>query len=160
MKTLVLYYSRTGTTAKVAHALATALGADVAEIKCPQYRSGWFAYLRAGYDSVKGHLPPIEMADFTFENYDTVILGAPTWTSYPALPLRSFLAQHPKLPARVGLFLTSGGHSAPVKAERLVAELLDGPLAATLSIPQGEVVKGSFSEKIAAFVEHMRAGAD
>lgn len=41
MKTLIVYYSRTGKTAKVAQRLAAALKADVVEIKCVRYRLGY-----------------------------------------------------------------------------------------------------------------------
>ena len=99
MKALIVYYSRTGTTAKVAESLAAALKADVVEIKCARYRPGWLRYLRAGYDSVKGIMPPIEVPRIQPLNYDVILLGAPIWTSYPALPLRSFLALGTDLPA-------------------------------------------------------------
>lgn len=157
MKSLVLYYSRTGTTAKVASVLGTMLHANVAEIKCPRYRAGWFRYLLAGYDSVKGRLPRIEVQEVSPKDYDLVLLGAPIWTSYPALPLRSFLAQNPELPARIGLFLTYGGHSPPEKAVDFVSSLLPMPLAATLEIPHDQVVEGRYSDGVDAFVGKLNA---
>lgn len=139
MKTLIVYYSRTGHTAKVAQLLATALEADAAEIQCNRYRPGWFSYLRAGYDSVKGIMPPIDVPHVQFLNYDLIILAAPIWTSYPALPLRAFLALGTDLPARVALLLTYGGHSLPDKAIAFVADLLPVELEATLAVRQEDV---------------------
>lgn len=59
MRTLVIYYSRTGTTRKVAQALADMLGADTAEIRCERYGVGGLGYIRAAYDSVRGARPAI-----------------------------------------------------------------------------------------------------
>ncbi len=158
MKSLILYYSRSGATAKVANALGTALSADIKEIKCPRYQSGWFAYLRAGYDSVKGRLPLIDVPEVVFEDYDLVIIGAPIWTSYPALPLRSFLAQKPELPGRVAVFLTYGGHSPAEKAVKMVEGLLHIPLEVSLELPHDQVVEGRYSDAVDTFVAKLNAG--
>ncbi|MEQ8657480.1 MAG: hypothetical protein RIC24_09260 [Hyphomicrobiales bacterium] len=157
MKSLILYYSRTGTTAKIARALQVALSAEVAQIECSRYHSGWWRYLLAGYDSVKGRLPGIDVPDITFDDYDLVILGAPIWTSYPALPLRSFLAQTPQLPTHAALFLTCGGHSPPGKAVDFVNDLLPVPLVASLAIAQKDVVDGRYSSAVHTFVAELKA---
>ncbi|MCF2872455.1 hypothetical protein L0664_15375 [Octadecabacter sp. G9-8] len=157
MKSLILFYSRTGTTMNVANALGAALSADIKEIKCPRYQGGWFAYLRAGYDSVKGRLPPIDVPDLSIEGYDLVIIGAPIWTSYPALPLRSFLAQKPRLSGRVAVFFTFGGHSPAEKAVKMVESLLSVPLEATLALPHDQVVSGQYEAAIDTFIAKLSA---
>ena len=134
MKTLIVFYSRTGATKALASELAARLNADVAEIFCDQYRPGWLRYLRAGYDSVKGNIPHVEVPRTTYRDYDVVLLGTPVWTSYPSLPMRAFLKSKPELPHRVGLFLTYGGHSPADKAVREIEALLLGPLEASLAL--------------------------
>ncbi|QZD90525.1 hypothetical protein K3148_03795 [Qipengyuania aurantiaca] len=152
-KTAILYYSRTGTTKKVAETLGRALNAEVFRIGCRRYEGGWFRYLLAGYDSVKGRLPPIEIPDVSLEDLDLVILGSPIWTSYPALPLRSFLERKPQLPERVALLLTCGEHSPPRKAIDLVAELLPVPLEQTLTLSQDAVDADQFDDALNHFVD-------
>ena len=149
--TLIVYYSRTGTTRRLATALAERLGADMAEIHCPRYRPGMLRYLRAGYDSVKGNLPPIEAPKIEARTYELVLLGAPVWTSHPALPLRAFLAHAPLLPARVGLFLTYGGHSAPDVAIRETEQLVPGGLVASLALNASDVGTAAMDPAIATF---------
>jgi len=61
LRTLIVYYSRTGTTATIARALANRLDGDTREIRCDRYTGGLLRYLLAGYDSVRGNLPEIEM---------------------------------------------------------------------------------------------------
>jgi len=142
---LIAYYSRTGVTRTLATALAERLHADIVEIRCPRYRPGVFRYLRAGYDSVRGNLPAIDMAEMDalerpLAGYDLVLLGAPVWTSHPALPLRTLLATGPELPDRVALFLTYGGHSAPDIAVAETEAQLGRPVAASLAL-QAKVVR-------------------
>lgn len=158
-KILIVYYSRTGTTRTLAEALAERLNADVVEIRCDRYKGGIFRYLRAGYDSVKGNLPAIEMPETDLMAYDLVLLGGPIWTSYPALPLRAFLAAKPALPARVGLFLTSGGHSPQEKAIAETEPLLNAPLVASLAIQEKDVKEGNFSDAMARFAEELTRGS-
>lgn len=155
MKTLIVTYSRTGTTRKLTRAVADALFADSTEIRCDRYRPGLLRYLRAGYDSVRDNLPPIDVPAVQFQDYDLVLLAAPVWTSYPALPLRAFLNGNPDLPGRVGLVLTYGGHSPVDKAVEHVQARLPQPLSASLCVKQEQVQAGNFSSAVAAFVDQL-----
>lgn len=155
MKTLIIYYSRTGTTGKLASALAQALSADRMEIRCDRYRPGLLRYLRAGFDSVRGNLPPIDVPPICFREYDQVLLGSPVWTSYPALPLRRFIDLAPDLPSRVGLFLTYGGHSPANKAIAFVEDLLPQPLVASLAIGSDDMKARQISNDIDTFLEQL-----
>jgi len=155
LKILIVTYSRTGTTRKLTRAVADVLRADSTEIRCERYRSGFLRYLRAGFDSVRGNLPPIDVSPVLFRDYDLVLLAAPVWTSYPALPLRAFLDRKPDLPERVGLILTHGGHSPVEKAVDHVQALLPHPLRGTLCVSQEQVTRGDFSTVLEAFVDRL-----
>ena len=153
--TLVLYYSRTGTTATIAKALANRLDADIREISCDRYTGGIFRYLLAGYDSVRGNLPEIEMAEFAAEQYDLVLIGMPIWTSHPALPIRTFLDRKPELPARVAVFLTHGGHSPAQTCIDELAELLPVPIEAKLTLNSAQVSGGKFAVDVSEFASEL-----
>lgn len=156
MKTLVLYYSLTGTTATLANSIATALDAPTATINCPRYRLGWFSYLLAGYDSVKGRHPKVLVPDAALSDYDLLVLGASIWTSYPALPLRTFLNQNPDISSRVALFFTYGGHSPPEKAVDFASDLLSKPPMASLTVPHERVVQGDYLDDLERFVSKLK----
>ncbi|MEO9874949.1 MAG: hypothetical protein ABJM26_02240 [Anderseniella sp.] len=151
MRTLIIYYSRTGTTATIAKSLANRLDADTREISCDRYAGGILRYLLAGYDSVRGNLPEIEMTEFAAEQYDLVLIGTPIWTSHPALPIRTFLNRKPDLPLRVAVFLTHGGHSPAQTCIDELAELLPVPVEAKLTFNGAQVSGGRFADDVSDF---------
>ena len=155
MKSLVLFYSRTGTTRRLAGAIGEALAADICEIRCPRYGPGAWSYVRAGYDSLKGNLPIIDALDVDPAQYDLVLLGCPVWTSYPATPMRAYLAQRPALPATVGGFVTLGGQSPAAKTFDLMGEALGRPLAATLALKADDMAGTDLKDIIAPFLERL-----
>ena len=155
MRTLIVFYSRTGTTKKLALALADALNAELREIECKRYRPGILRYLRAGYDSVRGNLPPIEFQFDLKPVYDLVLVGTPIWTSHPALPVRTFLTQHTVPEAPVGLFLTHGGHSPPQDAIKEMETLLARPAEATLVMNENDMSDSRVAGCVRTFVEKL-----
>ncbi len=160
MRTLIVYYSRTGTTRRLADALAAKLKADVGEIRCDRYRPGGLRYLRAGYDSLKGKMPPIEMPQKNPSEYDLFLIGAPVWTSYPALPIRAYLDNSPELPAQIAVFLTHGGHSPPEKSVKMMASLLPRQIEAALTLSADEVNGDALLEAIRSFADRLLRGVD
>jgi menaquinone-dependent protoporphyrinogen IX oxidase len=151
MKTLIVFYSRTGNTRKVAAALARELDADMLEIRCDRYRAGAVRYLQAGYDSVVGNLPKIVMPRYSAEDYDLMLIGTPVWTSHPSLPVRAFLAGRPRLPNRVALFITCGGHSSTRVAIDETAAMLPTPIAASLAINTSKVHGAELDNLVSQF---------
>lgn len=159
MNTLIVYYSRTGTTGKLAKALAERLGADVRKIGCKRYRPGGLRYLRAGYDSLRGTLPDIEMPRDLDGNHDLVLIGTPIWTSHPAVPMCVFLRDFSVPPARLGLFLTYGGHSPPETAVTEVEDLLGRKVEAAVALKEDAMSDRQISDAVDAFVQELGSRA-
>lgn len=154
-KTLILYYSRTGTTDKLARLLQQELGADLVPLRCGRYAGMW-GYVRAAYDSLKRRLPDIEATNVNLSDYDQLLIGGPIWTSYPATPLRAFLKGNQSLPDRVGLFLTYGGHSPPEKAEVDIQDQLTQPLQASVFVSAGDLAQGLNLHQLTQFIRMFR----
>ena len=157
MNSLVLFYSRTGTTRRLAAAIGEALAADVRELRCARYGPGAWSYVLAGYDSLKGNLPVIDKLDVDPAQYDLVLLGAPVWTSYPATPLRAYLAQDPSLPSTVGAFVTLGGQSPASKTFDMIGDAVGRPLAATLAVRAADMPGLDLGEVVTPFVERLNS---
>jgi len=92
---LIVVYSQTGTTMKVAEQIQSLTGADLDTIKCVTPYDGDFGQTIARCqqemaDSVMPELLPLQ-ADLA--KYDTIYLGYPIWFGTYAPPVAAFLAQ-------------------------------------------------------------------
>ena len=117
-KTLVVYYSRTGITRRVAESLAALLGGDIEEICEPRSRIGLLAILRSAGQALLKRQATITPPQKDPALYDLVIVGTPVWAWSVASPVRSYLAaQRVRLP-QVAFFCTLGNTGAePVFAQ-------------------------------------------
>lgn len=157
MRTLIVYYSRTGQTRKAVEALARLLDADLGEIHCDRYKNGAVRYLLAGFDSVRGRLPQIRIPSELTDNYDLVVIGSPIWTSHPSLPVRGLLAAGPKMPAQVALLLTHGGHSPPQRAIEELQALLPNPPKAALALQTDDLAEPGLTQMLKPFAARLKA---
>ena len=71
---LVVYYSRTGNTRKLAKIIAEKLKADIEEIEDSTSRSGPLGWLRAGRDAGLKSLTKLKPLKKDPSNYDMVII--------------------------------------------------------------------------------------
>ena len=90
MKVLVVYYSRTGYTKRVAHSLARRLNADLDEIGTDP-RFGARGYLRCALESLLKLQTTIHTPQHDPAAYGLVLLGGPVWVWGLSSPLRSYL---------------------------------------------------------------------
>lgn len=109
-KTLVLYYSQTGTTKAVAEEIQRLLGCDIDSIIAVNPYNGDYGqtiarWMQESKDSVKTELKPLNV---DLEDYDTIFLGFPIWGGTYALPMASFLADNKLEGKRVVTFATFG----------------------------------------------------
>lgn len=131
MRTLVAYFSATGTTARVARRLAEAVGADLFEIVPEQ------PYTAADLDwREKNSRSSHEMADekcrpaiagdaLDVSSYDTVFVGFPIWWYVEPRIIDTFLEAHDLSGKKVIPFATSGS-SGLGKAPQRMASLAPG----------------------------------
>ena len=132
-KTLVLYYSLTGTTKAVADEIATRLGADVEELLCVDpYDTNFQACIaRCMQEREAGVLPEIQPVQADLSKYDVIFLGYPVWFGTYAPPVTKWLKGVDLSGKKVVPFCTfgSGGLESSVADLRKCqpdAEVLDG----------------------------------
>lgn len=136
-KSLVAYFSASGTTAKAALALAQAAGADLYEIRpavpytCADLN--WMDRQSRSSVEMRDKMSRPALADpmVGLENYDVVFLGFPIWWYVAPTIINSFLERCDCRGKTIVLFATSGGSGLGQAAEGLRgsapgATILDG----------------------------------
>lgn len=152
---LVIYYSRTGTTAKVAQAIAAPLGADTEEIKDTVNRKGIWGWLLAGRDASRKTETAILPLQHDLSAYDLVIVGTPIWAWTLAAPVRTFLSIHGKCIRRFGFFWIMGG-STEKDFLHNVATVCGKEPEAVLGLTMKTVKEDMFAEDVKHFAEALR----
>lgn len=157
MKTLVVYYSRTGTTKKVGERIAEKLGADIEEIKDTINRMGVKGYLISGRDAMKKRLTKLEAVKFNPAEYDLVVVGTPIWSWNLSVPIRTYISeQKDNFKDKVAFFCTMGG-SGDKKAFSEMENIIGKKPEATLALKTVEVARSHFFKKVKEFCEKIES---
>jgi len=92
-KTLVLYYSQTGTTQAVAEELQQQLGADIERIEVVNPYDGDFqaTIQRCGEEMKSGELPELKPLQVDLNDYDVIFIGFPVWFGTYARPIAALV---------------------------------------------------------------------
>ncbi len=109
---LVVFYSRSGTTRRVASEVARALGAVTEEVVDDVDRAGISGYLRSCAEAVLRVGTHVQRPRHDPADFDLVVFCAPTWAGSVPSPMRSFLWQYGWGLRRVAFVATCGGRGA------------------------------------------------
>ena len=152
---LVVYYSWTGNTEKVANLIAKSLSADMERINEPKARSGSFAFPMAIVASLFKKTPLILPASKNVADYDVVILGCPVWASNMAAPMRSYILRENSGIKKLALFCTYGGSGG--KAALLnMADLSGHNSLADLIVDRPALLSGKWNGLTESFVKQIQ----
>ena len=108
MKTLVIYYSRSSVTKKIAEVIAKEINADIEEIIDTKKRSGIIGFIKSGYEATYDKLTKIEDIKSNLESYDLIILGTPVWAGKPSTPATTFIKKYHTRIKNLAVFITHG----------------------------------------------------
>ena len=111
MKKLLVYYSLSGNTAKIAKKIAEKAGCDIAEIKTKvPYTGDYNSIVSQGEDEVNsGFMPEILPLEKNPADYNEIILGTPVWWYTFAPAVKTFLSQTDFSGKKVFPYATNGG---------------------------------------------------
>lgn len=111
MKTLVVYYSQSGNTEKIAKKVAEATGADIELIETVKPYTGNYQEIvsDAQVEVEKDYQRPIKPLKHEVKDYDRIIVGAPTWWYKMASPVLTFLSTNDFNGKVVVPFMTNAG---------------------------------------------------
>lgn len=110
-RTLIVVYSYSGTTQRVAEALQEQTGGDLLQINTRRDYLGGMAAMAAQtrLERATGLLPALDVELPDLEQYDTILIGGPVWSYTVATPLSHFLSQMDFTGKTVAPFWTDAG---------------------------------------------------
>lgn len=153
--TLLIYFSRSGTTERLASQLAAKLGADLELVKPHVSYKGMGGYLRGIWHSLLRRRPAVERGRDP-GNYANVIIGSPIWAGRLSAPMRGYLAQ---VRGRIGpaaAFWVSGSGNAYKTVAAEIEQLTGRALLATASLGQREVGTAAADAKLETMAQALR----
>lgn len=105
---LVVYYSLSGNTARVARDLARRTHADIESLRDPDHGTGAWEYIKAILDSLRGRSARLGPLAHSPRNYRLVLIGTPIWAGHMTPAIRAYFARHGGDMRNVAFFATSG----------------------------------------------------
>jgi len=155
-KVLVVYYSRAGTTGKIAKEIAGRLGADIEEIVDKKNRKGIIGWLSAARDSRAGNLTEIKKPQREPSLYDLVVIGTPVWSGTISTPIRTYITEYRGSFRDFALFCTHSqakDNKALGDMETIIGKK---PLASLKLRRKEQVETGEYTQKVKEFIEQLR----
>jgi flavodoxin len=108
---LVVYFTRSGNTRKIASLIQQEVGGTMHEIQ-PEvpYPSSYNAVVDQAKEEIQaGYKPALRSTLDQIQSYDTVFVGSPNWWSTIAPPVATFLSEHDLSGKTIVPFCTHGG---------------------------------------------------
>ena len=110
-KILVVYFSYTGNTRKIANLIKEKLNCDILELKPVTPYSTDYQTVVDEEQRLEGanHMPEIQDINVDLKSYDTVVIGTPVWWYREAPVVRTFLNKYDLSGKNIYLFATNAG---------------------------------------------------
>ena len=154
-KILIVYYSRTGNTRKLAENLKGKLNCQIEEIVDIKSRKGRFGFIKSGMDAALKRDTNIKNSNVDPGQYDLVILGTPVWASNMTPAIRTFIKMNKEKMKNVAFFCTqmsSGKDSTFADMRKLVGK---EPISSLYINSKGETMEDN-EIRIQTFIEDIR----
>lgn len=105
---VVVYFSYTGNTRKLANQIYECVGGDIIEIKPVSPYSGDYNKIEEQVlkEQEENYKPKIQTMDYNMESYNMILIGSPIWWFEIAPPVKTFLQEINLVGKKVALFTT------------------------------------------------------
>jgi flavodoxin len=123
MKKLVVYYSLSGNTEKVAETIARELKADICRVEEVKKRSKFLQYILGGFAAGRDKSCEIKPIDIDVHDYDLILLGSPVWAAKPVPAINAFIYGTEFKKKKVIAFFTMGGSEYEKAKNNITAKI-------------------------------------
>ncbi len=126
MKTLVLYYSKTGNTKHIAEIIAKEVKADILEIQREKdiKGTGFGMYMKGGFEAMTKRKAKIKPFEKDLQKYDLIFLGSPVWAWSMNPAVRSMLTEVNFTGKKFALYCSCSGEGSGLKVCEKTKEYL------------------------------------
>jgi flavodoxin len=93
MRSLVVYYSWTGSTREAAQAVSEAVEGELLEITETKSRRGIFGFIKGGFQASTGKASRIMETLPDPQGYDAIFVGTPVWASKPSAAFNAVIEE-------------------------------------------------------------------
>lgn len=152
---LIVYYSRTGKTKKVAEKLMEEFDCDIEEIYDRTSRKGLFGFIKSGYHAKKGKMTAITGEIKDVSDYKTVIICTPVWAGHVCSAIRTYIMLNKDKLKNVAFLSTSGGAKRSSVFSDMQELCLIEPLT-KVSISGKDINKGDMEKKLQEFASKIK----
>ena len=150
MKTLLVYYSRTGNTRIIADTISEFVDCDIEEIVEKDKRKGIIGYLKSGYQASRGKVNHIEDSKYELSDYDLLIIGTPVWAGKMSVPVRTYLKKNMTKIPLLACFCTCGGSGIEKTIEDIGSYVNTTPLA-SFGVKSSDIKDGTYKNIVEKF---------
>lgn len=151
-KTIVVFYSKSGTTKKVSNNISELKGWDIVEIHDTKNRKGIIGFIIGGRDAMKKKLTTIEKINKNLLEYDKVVIGTPVWASNIPPAIRTFVTEYKDMIKSISTFTTKGGAGEDAVVSEIEA-IAGKKSSVNLQLTGKEVKSDVYKVKIQDFVK-------
>ncbi len=159
MKAIVVYFSQTGNTEKVAKEIARTLDRNGIDVKTLSIeRSRKRTYEENVEDAKKEEKAKIEEVNTDLSDFDMLFIGTPVWCGKPATPINAYMDQCEGLEGiEIIPFLTHGGGGPAMTFDIIEDELIPkgGTVIEKLSLSSEEVGSEDEKEKVEELISRL-----
>lgn len=154
MSTLVICYSRTGTTRKVGEQVAQMLNCDREEIFDTKSRGGPIGYMVAGKAGLRKQLTELKPVSKNPGEYDLVVIGTPVWSYNISAPVRTYIEMYKNKFAEVAFFITCVDNPGKTLSE--MESICGKRPRSKLMLMKKDFKAGTDGNKIQRFVQELK----
>jgi flavodoxin len=158
MKSLVVFYSRTGNTKKIAEIIAESLNSDLDEIIDTKKRFGFFRFLKAGYEATMKKMTEIKGIEKDPSDYELVILGSPIWNKRMTPAIRTYITRYREEFNKIAIYCSAGGRGVDQMLES-IAELCDRKPLAMKAFLDKDFEQNLVEKKVEQFINSIKSNS-
>ncbi|MEI8216873.1 MAG: hypothetical protein WCF96_07215 [Eubacteriales bacterium] len=142
MRTLVVYYSRTGKVKMAAISLAKELNSDILEIVDKDKRKGILGFIKSGRSATKKEQANIEKITVDLKEYELIVLCSQVWAGNISAPARAFLNIYGKDINNIAYMLMHGAKNEYMEVLNAMDSIVCKTRKWNLSLPvRSDIVK-------------------